>query len=77
MINRLSRYIVLLGSHAVASRLELVGLLVAFFNLLVVFEVGEELAPRDEFFVVDGVVLLRQLHHLVHLVTLDLIEHLF
>ena len=51
-------------------------LLVPLLNLLVVLEVGEELAPRDELLVIDGVLLLRQLHHLVHLISLNLVEDL-
>ena len=56
--------------------LELLRLFVALFNLLVIFKVVKELAPSDELFVVDSFVLFRQLHHLIHLVALNLIEDL-
>jgi len=56
--------------------LERFSLFVALFNLFVVLEVAEELAPSDELFMVDGIVLLRHLHHFVHLVALNLIEYL-
>ena len=62
--------------HHIASGLELLRLLVALLDLLVVLKVVEEFAPRNELLVVDGVILLRQLHHLVHLIALDLIEDL-
>lgn len=62
--------------HALPSSLKLLILLVSLFDLFVVFEVGEEFAPRDELFVVDGVVLLRQLDHLIGLIALDLVKDL-
>jgi len=45
--------------HIIASLLELLRFLVAFFDLLVVLEVSEEFAPRDKLFVVYRVLLLR------------------
>ena len=62
--------------HALPSSLKLLILLVSLFDLFVVFEVGEEFAPRDELFVIDGVVLLRQLDHLIGLIALDLVKDL-
>ena len=58
MIDCLSSWVVLLSLHAFACCLELVSLFVPLLDLLVVLEVGKELSPSDEFFVVDGVILL-------------------
>ena len=71
---RISRGVLLLD--ALSRGLELLGLLVAFFDLLIVLEVVEELGPSDELLVIDGIFLLGQLHHLVHFVSLDLVEDL-
>lgn len=62
--------------NILTSSLEGLALLVSLFNLLVVFEVTKELAPRDELLMVDCIILLVELHHFVHLVALDLIEDL-
>ena len=62
--------------NVLTSGLEGLSFLVPLFDLLVVFEVAEELTPCNEFFVVNRIILLVELHHFIHFVALDLIEDL-
>ena len=76
MVDGVGHDVASLLGHAISRRLELLGFLITLFNLLVVLEVGEELAPCNKLLMVDCVILFRQLHHLIHLIALDLIENL-
>ena len=56
--------------------LNLLVLLVAFFNVAVVLEVLQKLAPRDELLVIDGVLILSHVFHLIGFIFFNFSENL-